>query len=166
MGSRRRAADAVTGARAPRSRRLGLSWDAPVQARPCAYWPAERRVAQGRHGQLFADLAAPGSQHRVDHMLTSPQVLLPRPEDSSARCPHQRQVASCGSSAAPGSPPTSAKACGTYPRRRVATSVAQYVKMMPAPARLMAVSDSVITRSRSSQPLAAAASTIAYSPLT
>ena len=38
--------------------------------------------------------------------------------------------------------------------------------MTLAPARRMAVSVSEITRSRSSQPLAAAASTIANSPLT
>ena len=37
---------------------------------------------------------------------------------------------------------------------------------MPAPARRIAVSVSRIARSRSTQPLAAAASTIAYSPLT
>jgi hypothetical protein len=47
-----------------------------------------------------------------------------------------------------------------------ATSAAQYVRMMSAPARLMAVSDSMIARSRSIHPLAAAASIIAYSPLT
>ncbi len=50
--------------------------------------------------------------------------------------------------------------------RRRAASDAQYVRMMLAPARRIAVSVSMITLSRSSQPLAAAASAIAYSPLT
>ncbi len=51
------------------------------------------------------------------------------------------------------------------PSRRAA-SAAQYVRMMLAPARRIAVSVSMITLSRSSQPFAAAASAIAYSPLT
>ena len=47
---------------------------------------------------------------------------------------------------------------------RRANSVAQYVSTMSAPARLIDVNNSLIARSRSIQPLAAAASTIAYSP--
>src|SRR5512146_3397384 len=48
---------------------------------------------------------------------------------------------------------------------RRATSVAQYVRMTLAPARRMAVRVSMMALSRSTQPLAAAASTIANSPL-
>src|SRR4029077_7755966 len=51
-------------------------------------------------------------------------------------------------------------------RSIAAASTAQYVKIIDAPARRIAVSVSIITRSRSSQPFAAAASTIANSPLT
>src|SRR6478672_11698095 len=47
-----------------------------------------------------------------------------------------------------------------------ATSVAQYVRMTLAPARRIEVRVSMIALSRSTQPLAAAASTIANSPLT
>src|SRR3954470_2453501 len=47
-----------------------------------------------------------------------------------------------------------------------ATSVAQYVRTISAPARRIPVSVSRMARSRSIQPFAAAASTIAYSPET
>lgn len=49
-------------------------------------------------------------------------------------------------------------------RARVASSRAQYVSTMSAPARMMDVTVSAMARSRSSQPRWAAASTIAYSP--
>src|SRR5690606_29979064 len=49
---------------------------------------------------------------------------------------------------------------------RVATSVAQYVRTMSAPALRIPVRVSRIARSRSIQPFAAAASIIAYSPET
>src|SRR4029077_20655612 len=49
---------------------------------------------------------------------------------------------------------------------RSATRRAAYVRMKSAPARLIAVRCSSITASPSSQPFAAAASTMAYSPLT
>lgn len=55
---------------------------------------------------------------------------------------------------------------GSRHRRRRAASVAQYVRIRSAPARRIEVSTSSIARSRSTQPLAAAASTIAYSPET
>ena len=50
--------------------------------------------------------------------------------------------------------------------QRSAASTAQYVSTASAPARTMAVRDSSIARSRSIHPCAAAASIIAYSPLT
>ena len=53
-----------------------------------------------------------------------------------------------------------------WPRLRAATSFAKYVMMMSAPARLIATRLSSTTRASSSQPRAAAAFTMAYSPLT
>ena len=55
--------------------------------------------------------------------------------------------------------------CGRHPSQ-VARSFAWYVMMRSAPARLMPVMASSTARCSSSQPLAAAALIIAYSPLT
>ncbi len=52
------------------------------------------------------------------------------------------------------------------PRRIFAAAIAKYVRMPSPPARLKASRDSIITLSWSSQPLAAAALIMAYSPLT
>ena len=54
--------------------------------------------------------------------------------------------------------------CSVASASRRAASVAQYVAMIPAPARVTLVRTSVIARSRSIIPAAAAASTIEYSP--
>ena len=53
-----------------------------------------------------------------------------------------------------------------HPLHQPATSFAKYVRIMSAPARLMPISDSMAQRCRSIQPFAAAAWSIAYSPLT
>ncbi len=51
-------------------------------------------------------------------------------------------------------------------RRRRAASLAKYVRMRPAPARLIESNDSIIARDSSSQPELAAALIMLYSPLT
>ena len=58
------------------------------------------------------------------------------------------------------------EATRTRPQSRAAASTAKYVSTPAAPARLNAIRLSSMTRSRSSQPCAAAPASIAYSPLT
>jgi len=100
--------------------------------------------------------------------LPPPSDSLPQPhifERGVAHRPYTGWEGAVGGGQGP-QVPAPPPASSHHPFNNAAASLAKYVKIRSAPARLMASSDSSMAAVSSSQPWAAAALSILYSPLT